>query len=289
MYTAKPQPTATRLGVDTRAATLRQPWWAVPDRERLQMHAYTRPSHQLRNKVRQALMRSLHYTSLYRRLILKRVEMGTTTKYVWQAIHRRLTANAWEGSTLLKFLYDQLYNGKLAKRYGNTPIDECPLCHRPDSCTHIAGECPHHKALTINRHTAACQLVHVAIWNTAKGEGALHRSPDLVLISVDACRNPQTSQCSLDSLSLPQYSRYKQILGLCSTLYLRKRGARTGYPSLKKTDWSHFQPLRPNASKDKPKSPKIHAIGLTAIPPRTMTRMEQRRPTESPRGSYQKR
>ncbi len=31
MYTVKPQPTITRLGVDTRTATLRQPWWAIPE------------------------------------------------------------------------------------------------------------------------------------------------------------------------------------------------------------------------------------------------------------------
>ena len=140
MYTVKLQPTTTRLGVDTKTATLRQPWWVIPERDRLQMHAFTRPSQQLRHKVRQALLRSLHYTSLYRRLILKNIEVGTNTSYVGQAIHHRLTVNAWEGTTLLKFLYGQLYNGKLAKRYGHTPIDACPLCHIPDSCTHIVGE-----------------------------------------------------------------------------------------------------------------------------------------------------
>ena len=101
--------------------------------------------------------------------------MGTNTRYMENAIYHRLTANAWEGTTfILKFLYGQLYNGKLAKRYGHTPTYECPLCHKPNSCTHIAGECPHPKALTISRHNSACHLVHTAIRNSAKGGGGLH-------------------------------------------------------------------------------------------------------------------
>ncbi len=49
--------------------------------------------------------------------------------------------NTTEGTTLLKFICGQLYNGKLAKRYGHALTDECPLCHIPDSCTHIARVC----------------------------------------------------------------------------------------------------------------------------------------------------
>ncbi len=163
----------------------------------MQMHAFMRPSQQLRRKVRHALLRSLHYNYLHRRLILKNIEAGSNTHSVEKAIHRRLKANAWEGSTLLKFLYGQLYNDKLAKRYGHAPNNECPLCHKPDSCTHIAGECPHHKAIPISHHNAAWQLVHVAIRNSAKGGRALHRSPDLVLVAADAGSHPQTSQASL--------------------------------------------------------------------------------------------
>ena len=93
------------------------------------MHAFTRPSQQLRRKVRHALLGSLHYTSLYRRLALKNIEIDTNAHFVGKAIHRRLATNAWEGSTLLKFIYGQLYNDKLANRYGHAPTDECPLCH----------------------------------------------------------------------------------------------------------------------------------------------------------------
>jgi len=73
MHTVRPPPPPTHLGTGTRMATLRQPWWSIPEEERLQMHAFTRPSKQLRRKVRHALLRNLHYTSLYRRLILKNI------------------------------------------------------------------------------------------------------------------------------------------------------------------------------------------------------------------------
>ena len=158
MHTVKPPLSPTQLGTNTRTTSLRQPWWSIPEKERLHIHAFTRPSQQLRHKVRYALLRSLHHTSLYRRLILKSMEVGTNTQSVGKTIHRRLMGNAWEGTSLAKFIHGQLYNGKLAKRYGHAPTDEWPLCHKPDSCTHIAGECANHKALAISRHNAACQV-----------------------------------------------------------------------------------------------------------------------------------
>ncbi len=103
------------------------------------MHAFTRPSLQLKTKVRDALLRSLHHSSLYRRLIVAIEEKGARTKTMGQALHKKLTHSPWEGMALLKFLYGQLHNGKLAMTYGHAPIDECPLCHMPDTCTHIAG------------------------------------------------------------------------------------------------------------------------------------------------------
>ena len=71
----------------------------------------------------------------------------------------------------------------------------------PDSCTHIAGECPVHEALRISRHNAACQLVHAAIRKTAKGGGSLHSAPDLVLVMADTGTQPMTTGESLESLS----------------------------------------------------------------------------------------
>jgi hypothetical protein len=135
------------------------------------MHAFTRPSQQLRLKVRQALLRSLHYSSLYRRLLVANQLKDARLQAVGRAIHKRLNSTPKEGTTLLKFIYGHLYNGKLAKRYGHAFTDECPLCHKPDSCTHIAGECKDHEALRIAMHNAACQLIHAAIRKTSKGGG----------------------------------------------------------------------------------------------------------------------
>ncbi len=91
-----------------------------------------------------------------------------------------------EGSHILKFIYGHLYNGKLAKRYGHAPTDECPLCHISDSCAHIAGECKFHKNLSIGHHNAACQLIHAAIRNSAKDGGVLYAAGDLRLVTVNA-------------------------------------------------------------------------------------------------------
>jgi hypothetical protein len=148
------------------------------------MNAFTRPSQQLRFKVRHALLRNLHHTSLYRRLIVANKVMGARLHTVGRSIHKRLNSVPKEGITLLNFMCVQLYSGKLAKRYGHSPTDECLMCHKPDSCTIIARECKDHEALRISRHNATCQLVHAAIRKTLKGGGALRlTAPDLVLIS----------------------------------------------------------------------------------------------------------
>jgi len=55
------------------------------------MHAFTRPSSQLRLKVRDALLRSLHHSSVYRRLITAAKEKGARTKTVGQTLHKKLT------------------------------------------------------------------------------------------------------------------------------------------------------------------------------------------------------
>jgi hypothetical protein len=48
--------------------------------------------------------------------------------------------------------------------------------------------------------TAACQLIHAAIRESAKGGGALLNALDLVLITADAVSQPQTSKESLEAL-----------------------------------------------------------------------------------------
>jgi hypothetical protein len=50
MYTAKPPPVAPALFTGTNCVNLRRPGWTIPEAERLQMHASTRPSLQLRLK-----------------------------------------------------------------------------------------------------------------------------------------------------------------------------------------------------------------------------------------------
>jgi len=165
------------------------------------MYAFTRISPQLRTKFRDALLRIIHHSSLYLRLIVASKEEGACTKTVGQAIHKKLTHSPWEGTALLKFLHGQLYNGKLAMKYGHAPKDACPLCHMPDSCTDIAGECPDHEALRISRHNAACQLIHAAIRKTAKGGGALHNAPCIIFVMADAGVQPMTTRDAIESLS----------------------------------------------------------------------------------------
>ena len=185
MYTANPPPTDPDLSTCSNRSTLRRPWWTVPDANRLQMHAFTRPSLHLRLKVRDALPHSLHQSSLFKRLIIANKEKGARSKIVGQTLHKRLTYNSMEGNTLLKLLYGQLYNGKLSKRYGHALTSECPVCHIPTLCSHIAGECSNHEDLRISRHNATCQLVQAAIRKTAKGGGAFDSAPDIVMAMAD--------------------------------------------------------------------------------------------------------
>jgi hypothetical protein len=136
-----------------------------------------------------------------KQLIVTNRDQGARLHNVEQYIKKRLNSVPKEGITLLKFMYGQLYNGKLAKRYGHAPTDECSLCHKSNSCTHIASECKDHEALRISRHNAACQLVHVAIRKTSKGGGALHTAPDLVLITAYTGIQSQIDNVSLNLLS----------------------------------------------------------------------------------------
>ena len=70
------------------------------------MHTFTRPPQQLRIEIRDALLRSLHQSSLYRRLIIiAKKEKGAGTQKVGHAVHKRLISNPKEGTTFLKFIY----------------------------------------------------------------------------------------------------------------------------------------------------------------------------------------
>ena len=71
-----------------------------------------------------------------------------------------------------------LYNNKLAARYNSdtshTPAS-CPLCHGPDSGSHIAGGCRHRniKKLVIARHNAVGLLVARSVQKGAIGNDLL--------------------------------------------------------------------------------------------------------------------
>ena len=87
MYTAKPPTQTTTPTTPNSCQVTHLPWWTIPETERLQMNAFTRPSQQLRIKVRQALLRNLHHASLYRRLIVANKETGARLHTVGRYIH----------------------------------------------------------------------------------------------------------------------------------------------------------------------------------------------------------
>ena len=137
------------------------------------------------------------------RLTLQSRTQGANTATTGASLHTRLRDNTNEGTSLLKFINGQLYNVKLAKRYGHAPMDKCPLCHRPDSFTHIAGECKAFKNLSISRHNAACLLIHAVIRNSAKGGVASCSGDDLRLVAADADNQNKTTEKEIAFLANP--------------------------------------------------------------------------------------
>jgi hypothetical protein len=116
MYTKNPTTPPISLATGPHSATLRPPWWTIPEDERRCMHAFTKTSNQIRLKNRNATLRSIHHTSLYIRLILKAKDQGARTKTVSTALHSYIRKLPKDGITILTFLYDHLYNGKLVYR-----------------------------------------------------------------------------------------------------------------------------------------------------------------------------
>jgi hypothetical protein len=82
---------------------------------------------------------------------------------------------------ILKFMYGQLYYGKLAYVYTLAPTDACPLCGLPNSCIHIAaGECKTHNKF-MSKHNATHQLTNATMRTALKGGGTLYSTYDLRL------------------------------------------------------------------------------------------------------------
>ena len=129
--------------------------------------------------------------------------MGARLHSTATQISRRRTTAPAQANQLYTFLWGQLYNGKIAHRYGKQPTTACRLCGLPDSCTHIAGTCPANTAHIIKKHNAAVQLVHAPIRSASKGGAALHRAP-LTLLCCDAGTTAQTTPAQLHALSHPQ-------------------------------------------------------------------------------------
>jgi hypothetical protein len=57
------------------------------------------------------------------RLILVARDKGARISDTGTALQKRLMENPTDGTSLLKFAYGQLYNGKLALRHGHAPTE----------------------------------------------------------------------------------------------------------------------------------------------------------------------
>ena len=151
-------PSTPRISLSTGSYsfTLCPLWRTIPETGRRCMQAFTKTSNQLRLKVRNATLRSLHHTSLYRRIILKAEAQGGRTNTVGTAINYYIRKSPKDDITLLKFIYGKLHNGKLAYRYKLAPTETCPLCGLPDS--HASQE--NAKLTTINSLADTTQLAN---------------------------------------------------------------------------------------------------------------------------------
>jgi hypothetical protein len=82
MYNIKPNtPCPAFAPGPTQPNLVRPSWRTILEGDRLQMLVFTRPSQQLRQKVITATLRSLHHTSLYKRLVLHSKDNGACIPY----------------------------------------------------------------------------------------------------------------------------------------------------------------------------------------------------------------
>ena len=108
-----------------------------------------------------------------------------------------------------------------------------------------------------------------------KRRGALHRAPDLVLVTVDAGSHPHTLQVSLETL--------------CATQSTEEIVADETPPSVE-NGWIPFPLLRPSASKDTPTSHMTQGILICSQLPHTTMPNARRHPAVYPFGyCHQKR
>ena len=115
-------------------------------------------------------------------------------------IHSRLrSGNVHHAMRLFKYIWGELYNGKLALRYKHALTDACPLCGHPDSCTHMGSGCPTLSGHYINRHNAAVRLIADFLTHGPKGASAIHES--LRLLYMDAGRHERPMDEDFEDLA----------------------------------------------------------------------------------------
>ena len=198
-YQASPPAPTRGTATGLNSTSTRTPLQSLSEEDLGHTQAFTNPSKQFRRHVKPRLLNSLHHTSLYRRLILQASKDGARLATTASQITKRRRDSPKQATLLLKFLWGQLYNGKLAHRYGHQNTSACRLCGAPDSCTHIVGACPANTPHIIKKHNAAVQLIHAMIRQASKGGAALHRSP-LTLISCDAGNITQVTPPQLTAI-----------------------------------------------------------------------------------------
>ncbi len=73
------------------------------------------------------------------------------------------TVTPYETTNVLKLRCGNLYNNKLAHRYGRSTTSKCPLCRQPDGGYHLASGCPALSEAYIERHHATGMYILKAI------------------------------------------------------------------------------------------------------------------------------
>ena len=115
-----PTPTPAR-SIGLPSSSTRQPLQSLSEEDLGYTQAFTRPSKQFRNRVKPRVLAGLYHTSLYRRLILQASKHGARLATTASQITKRRASDPAQATQLLKFLWGQLYNGKIAHDMDSNP------------------------------------------------------------------------------------------------------------------------------------------------------------------------
>ena len=181
------------------------PTYAPPSRSRQEGAAEPAPRHlasltHIRKIATPLLTSYLANRSLYRSLMVHAMQVDGALLSLPAANIQALIAKGERkhAMQLFKFMWGQLYNGKLAHRYGHADNDNCPLCGHPDSCTHIGSGCKKHSGLYINRHNAAVRCISNFLSTGPTGADSLLAG--MHLVSCDAGTQPLPDPTDLPAL-----------------------------------------------------------------------------------------